>query len=61
MKIIQRGIMDICDTCDRVMNKSGLFRISDSHLYVTNEMRKILIGDANLIQKSAKFIARGLR
>ena len=53
--------MDICDTCDRVMNKSGLVRISDSHLYVTDEMRKILTGDANLIQKSAKFIARGLR
>ena len=61
MKIIQSGIMDICNTCDRVMNKSGLFRISDSHFYVTNEMRKILIGDANLFQKSAKFIARGLR
>ena len=61
MKLIQKGIIDICDTCDRVMNKSGLFRISDSHLYVTDEMRKILTGDANLIQKAAKFIARGLR
>ena len=60
-ELVENGMVHGYKLCDRVMNESGLFRISDSHLYVTDEMRKILTGDANLIQKAAKFIARGLR
>ena len=60
-KLVEDGMVHGYKLCDRVMNESGLFGLKDSHLYVTDEMRKILTGDTNLIQKAAKFITRGLR
>jgi len=60
-KLVEDGMVHGYKLCDRVMNESGLFGLEDSHLYVTDEMRKILTGDTNLIQKAAKFITRGLR
>ena len=45
----------------RFINKGKLFQVKDSYFHVTDEIKKILTGDTKLIQKTAKFITRGLR
>ena len=61
VQLVKDGIVRGHKLCYRVMDEDSLFRLKDSYFYVTVEIKKILTGDTKLIQKTSKFITRGLR
>lgn len=60
-KLLEDGMVHGYKLCYNVMDENSLFRLKDSYFHVADEIKKILTGDTKLIQKTAKFITRGLR